>query len=344
MRVKKLLNTLFVTTQDAYLALDGENIVVKIDEQKNRVPLHNIEAIVTSGYLGASPALMRKCAEKNIGITFLTNSGKFGSRVTGGTTGNVTLRKKQYRLSDSEEESVEIARHFIIGKLYNQRWMLERMTRENPMRIDVERFKQISGELKKYIEDIRQVGDLESLRGIEGQAANRYFLLFDQMILQQKNDFGFYGRNRRPPLDNVNAMLSLAYTLLAQECAAALETVGLDPYVGFLHRDRPGRASLALDLMEELRGIYADRFVLTLINKKMVTGKDFVKKESGAVILTDDGRRIFFQKWQEKKQEQIQHPFLGEKINWGLVPYTQALLLSRFLRDDLDGYPPFLWK
>ena len=342
--MKKLLNTLFVTTQDAYLALDGENIVVKIDEQKNRVPLHNIEAIVTSGYLGASPALMRKCAEKNIGITFLTNSGKFGSRVTGGTTGNVTLRKKQYRLSDSEEESVEIARHFIIGKLYNQRWMLERMTRENPMRIDVERFKQISGELKKYIEDIRQVGDLESLRGIEGQAANRYFLLFDQMILQQKNDFGFYGRNRRPPLDNVNAMLSLAYTLLAQECAAALETVGLDPYVGFLHRDRPGRASLALDLMEELRGIYADRFVLTLINKKMVTEKDFVKKESGAVILTDDGRRTFFQKWQEKKQEQIKHPFLGEKINWGLVPYTQALLLSRFLRDDLDGYPPFLWK
>lgn len=342
--MKKLLNTLFVTTQDAYLALDGENIVVKIDEQKNRVPLHNIEAIVTSGYLGTSPALMRKCAEKNIEITFLTNSGKFGSRVTGGTTGNVTLRKKQYRLSDSEEESVEIARHFIIGKLYNQRWMLERMTRENPMRIDVERFKQISGELKKYIEDIRQVGDLESLRGIEGQAANRYFLLFDQMILQQKNDFGFYGRNRRPPLDNVNAMLSLAYTLLAQECAAALETVGLDPYVGFLHRDRPGRASLALDLMEELRGIYADRFVLTLINKKMVTEKDFVKKESGAVILTDDGRRTFFQKWQEKKQEQIKHPFLGEKINWGLVPYTQALLLSRFLRDDLDGYPPFLWK
>lgn len=344
MRVKKLLNTLFVTTRDAYLALDGENIVVKIDEQKNRVPLHNVEAIVTSGYLGASPALMRKCAEKNIGITFLTNSGKFGSRVTGGTTGNVTLRKKQYRLSDTEAESLEIARHFIIGKLYNQRWMLERMTRENPMRIDVERFKQISGELKKYIEDIRQVGDLETLRGIEGQAANRYFLLFDQMILQQKSDFGFYGRNRRPPLDNVNAMLSLAYTLLAQECAAALETVGLDPYVGFMHQDRPGRASLALDLMEELRGIYADRFVLTLINKKMVTEKDFVKKESGAVILTDDGRRTFFQKWQEKKQEQIQHPFLGEKINWGLVPYAHALLLSRFLRDDLDGYPPFLWK
>ncbi|OJG25488.1 CRISPR-associated endonuclease cas1, subtype I-c/dvulg [Enterococcus caccae] len=319
-------------------------MIKKEEATLGRVPLHNLESIVTTGYLGTSPALMRKCAEKNISITFLTNTGKFGSRVTGGTTGNVTLRKKQYRLSDSEAESLEIARHFIIGKLYNQRWMLERMTRENPMRVDVERFKQISGELKKYIEDIRQVGDLESLRGIEGQAANRYFLLFDQMILQQKRDFGFYGRNRRPPLDNVNAMLSLAYTLLAQECAAALETVGLDPYVGFMHQDRPGRASLALDLMEELRGIYADRFVLTLINKKMITEKDFVKKESGAVILTDDGRRTFFQKWQEKKQEQIQHPFLGEKINWGLVPYTQALLLSRFLREDLDGYPPFLWK
>lgn len=343
--MRKLLNTLFVTTPETYLALDGENIVILKEETKlGRVPLHNLESIVTTGYLGASPALMRKCAEKNIGLTFLTSTGKFGSRVTGGTTGNVTLRKKQYRISDREEESLAIARHFIIGKLYNQRWMLERITRDNPMRVDVERFKKISGELKKYIEDVRQVADLETLRGIEGQAANRYFLLFDQMILQQKADFGFYGRNRRPPLDNVNAMLSLAYTLLAQECAAALETVGLDPYVGFMHQDRPGRASLALDLMEELRGIYADRFVLTLINKKIVSEKDFLKKESGAVILTDEGRRTFFQHWQEKKQEQIQHPFLGEKINWGLVPYTQALLLSRFLREDLDGYLPFLWK
>ncbi|MFD2308137.1 type I-C CRISPR-associated endonuclease Cas1c [Enterococcus termitis] len=343
--MRKLLNTLFVTTPDTYLALDGENIVILKDDAKlGRVPLHNLEGIVTSGYLGASPALMRKCGEKNISLTFLTSSGKFGSRVTGGTTGNVTLRKKQYRISDNEVESVAIARHFIIGKLYNQRWMLERITRDNPMRVNVEQFKQISGELKKYIEEVRQVEDLELLRGIEGQAANRYFLLFDQMILQQKTDFGFYGRNRRPPLDNVNALLSLAYTLLAQECAAALETVGLDPYVGFMHQDRPGRTSLALDLMEELRGLYADRFVLTLINKKIVTAKDFVKKESGAVLLTDEGRRTFFQNWQEKKQEQIQHPFLGEKINWGLVPYVQALLLSRYLREDLDGYPPFLWK
>lgn len=343
--MRKLLNTLFITTPDTYLALDGENIVVLKDDTKlGRVPLHNIESIVTSGYLGASPALMRKCGEKNISLTFLTSSGRFGSRVTGGTTGNVTLRKKQYRISDQEEASLAIARHFIIGKLYNQRWMLERMTRDNAMRVNVEQFKLISGELKGYIEEIRDVTDMDVLRGIEGQAANRYFLLFDQMVLQQKEDFGFYGRNRRPPLDNVNAMLSLAYTLLAQECAAALETVGLDPYVGFLHQDRPGRISLALDLMEELRGIYADRFVLTMINRKEVTAKDFLKKESGAVILTDEGRKKFFKNWQEKKHEQIQHPFLGEKITWGLVPYAQALLLSRYLRDDLDGYPPFLWK
>jgi CRISPR-associated protein Cas1 len=343
--MRKLLNTLFVTTPDTYLALDGENIVVLKEETKlGRVPLHNLEGVVTSGYLGASPALMRKCAEKNISLTFLTTSGRFGSRVTGGTTGNVTLRKKQYRISDDETQSLAIARHFIVGKLYNQRWMLERITRDNPLRVNVEQFKQISVELKKYIEAVQQAKDLDSLRGIEGQAANRYFLLFDQMILQQKAEFGFYGRNRRPPLDNVNALLSLAYTLLAQECAAALETVGLDPYVGFMHQDRPGRTSLALDLMEELRGIYADRFVLTLINKKVVTAKDFIKKESGAVLLTDAGRKVFFKNWQDKKQETIQHPFLGEKISWGLVPYAQALLLSRYLRDDLDGYPPFLWK
>jgi CRISPR-associated protein Cas1 len=343
--MRKLLNTLFVTTPDTYLALDGENIVLLKDKEKlGRIPLHNLESIVTTGYLGTSPALMRKCAEKNISLIFLTSSGRFGSRVTGGSSGNVFLRKKQYRFSDDESESMAIARHFIIGKLYNQRWLLERVTRDNPLRVNIEQFKQISSELKKYIEEIQNIEDLDTLRGIEGQAANRYFLLFDQMILQQKADFGFYGRNRRPPLDNVNALLSLAYTLLAQDCAAALETVGLDPYVGFMHQDRPGRVSLALDLMEELRGIYADRFVLTLINKKIVHAKDFVKKESGAVILKDDARRKFFKIWQDKKQETIQHPFLREKITLGLVPYTQALLLSRYLRGDLDGYPPFLWK
>lgn len=343
--MRKLLNTLFVTTPEAYLSLDGENIVIfKEKERLGRVPLHNLESIVTMGYTGASPALMGACMKKNISLVFLSSSGRYRGRVVGESRGNVVLRKKQYHISENEKESCKIAKNFIIGKLYNQRWMLERITRDHALRINVEQFKQISSELKQFIAIVRENDDLESLRGIEGQAATRYFLLFDQMILQQKEDFGFYGRNRRPPLDNVNALLSFAYTLLANDVASALETVGLDAYVGFLHRDRPGRVSLALDLMEELRGIYADRFVLTLINKKSITGKDFIHKENQAVILTDNARKKFISSWQEKKQEKIQHPFLNEKIQWGLVPYSQALLLARTLRGDLDEYPPFLWK
>ncbi len=343
--MRKLLNTLFVTTPEAYLSLDGENIVIfKEKERLGRVPLHNLESIVTMGYTGASPALMGACMKKNISLVFLSSSGRYRGRVIGESRGNVVLRKKQYHISENEKESCKIARNFIIGKLYNQRWMLERMTRDHALRINVDQFKLISSELKQFIVNVRENEDLESLRGIEGQAATRYFLLFDQMILQQKEDFGFYGRNRRPPLDNVNAMLSFAYTLLANDVASALETVGLDAYVGFLHRDRPGRVSLALDLMEELRGIYADRFVLTLINKKILSSKDFIHKENQAVILTENARKKIISSWQEKKQEKIQHPFLNEKIQWGLVPYSQALLLARFLRGDLDEYPPFLWK
>ncbi|AIM25966.1 type I-C CRISPR-associated endonuclease Cas1c [Melissococcus plutonius] len=343
--MRKLLNTIFITTPKSYLALDGQNLLIKMeDDQKHRMPLHNIEAIITTGYPGISPALMRMCADQNITITFLTSSGKFGCRVVGKTSGNVYLRKKQYQVSEDEMGSLTIARNFIIGKLYNQRWMLERMIREHTLKINVTYFKQISQELKSFIEDISFVQNLDTLRGIEGQAASRYFSLFDQMILQQKEDFRFYSRNRRPPLDNVNALLSFTYTLLSQECTSALEMVGLDPYVGFMHQDRPGRTSLAQDLMEELRGIFADRFILTLINKKMMTKKDFIKKENGTVLLTDEARKRFFLAWQKKKNETIQHPFLGEKITWGIVPYAQALLLSRFLRGDLDGYPPFLWK
>jgi CRISPR-associated protein Cas1 len=343
--VRKLLNTLFITAPDAYLRLDGQNIVIQ-QEQKiiGRVPLHNLEAVVTNGYTGVSPGLMGACCDQQIALTFLTNSGRFRCRVSGPTRGNVSLRKKQYALSEEAAASCQLANYFIIGKLYNQRWMIERFTRDYPMRVDVGLFKQISQEFKTGIETIRATKDLETLRGIEGQLANRYFMLFDQFILQQREDFRFYGRNRRPPLDNVNALLSLAYSLLTNDCAAALETVGLDPYVGFLHQDRPGRSSLALDLIEELRGVYADRFVIQLINKKIIQKKHFDKKPNGAVLLTDDGRKIFFSSWQERKQERLVHPYLGEKIEWGLVPYSQALLLARYLRDDLDGYPPFLWK
>lgn len=343
--MKRLLNTLYVTQPDIYLSLDGDNIVLLKEQEKvGRLPLHNLESIVAFGYTGASPALMGYCAERNIAITFMTMSGRFLARVIGQSKGNVVLRKKQYLISADESLSVKTARNFIIGKIYNHKWMIERMTRDYPLRIDVAEFKEISGQLSSIILDVRACEDLERLRGLEGQAAFSYNKALGQMILQQTDDFYFRSRSRRPPLDNMNAMLSLAYTLLANDMAAALEAVGLDAYVGFLHRDRPGRASLALDVMEELRGVYADKFVLTLINKKIVNKDDFYTKENGAVLMTDEARKKFLAAWQNKKQEKIEHPYLGEKISWGLVPHAQALLLARYLRGDLDEYPPFLWK
>lgn len=343
--MKKLLNTLFVTQPDVFLSLDGDNIVLLKEQEKlGRLPLHNLESIVAFGYTGASPALMGYCAERNISITFMSMNGRFLARVIGASKGNVVLRKKQSLISDNETLSAGVARNFIVGKIYNHKWMLERMTRDYALRIDVDRFKTASRQLSTLMREVRECVDLERLRGLEGQAALIYNQLFDDMILQQKEDFFFRTRSRRPPLDNVNAMLSLAYTLLAHDMTAALEGVGLDAYIGFLHRDRPGRASLALDLMEELRGVYADRFVLSLINKKVMNKDDFYRKENGAVLMTDEARKKFLATWQSKKQEKVTHPYLGEKISWGLVPHAQALLLARHLRDDLDEYPPFLWK
>lgn len=343
--MRRLLNTLYITQPDVYLSLDGDNIVLLKEQEKlGRLPLHNLEAIISFGYTGASPALMGYCADRNISITFLTMSGRFLARVIGQSKGNVVLRKKQYAISEDEAWSAKIARNFIVAKIYNHKWMLERMTRDYPLRIDVAQFKAISEHLSSLMLEVRACEDLERLRGLEGQAAVSYNKVFDYMILQQQDDFYFHARSRRPPLDNVNAMLSLAYTLLAHDMASALEAVGLDAYVGFLHRDRPGRVSLALDLMEELRGVYADKFVLALINKRILNKDDFFKKENGAVLMTDDARKKFLDAWQKKKQEKISHPFLGENINWGLVPHAQALLLARYLRGDLDEYPPFLWK
>lgn len=343
--MKKLLTTLYVTIPDAYLALKGENIsIIKDEESIGRVPLHNLEGICTFGRQGASPALMAACIERDIAITFLTTNGRLRGRVIGPSNGNVVLRKTQYRISDDEKKSAEIARHFLVGKLYNSKWTLERMTRDHGLRIDVEKFKKTSTYLTESMNQLLSIDDLEMLRGVEGNAASAYFSLMDDMILQQKEDFFFKGRNRRPPLDNVNALLSLVYTLLATDVGAALEAVGLDAYVGFLHRDRPGRMSLALDLMEELRSVCGDRFVLSLINKKQVQASDFVKKESGAVLLTDEARKKIFELWHTRKDEKLTHPFLKEKISWGLVPHAQSLLLARFIRGDLDANPPFLWK
>ncbi|WP_353894168.1 type I-C CRISPR-associated endonuclease Cas1c [Proteinivorax hydrogeniformans] len=343
--MKKLLNTLFVTSPDVYLALNGENVVVlKEQERLAQLPLHNLETIYTFGHSGASPALMGFCAEQGISIVFLNRSGRFLAKVVGKSRGNVLLRKAQYRISDHETKSAKLAANFIIGKIYNNKWSIERATRDYPLRVDVNKFKQASQNLSQLLIKVRNVTDLELLRGYEGQAALIYYELLDELILQQKESFFYHQRSRRPPLDNVNAMLSFAYTLLSNDVAASLESVGLDSYVGFLHRDRPGRASLALDVMEEMRGIFADRFVISLINKKIVNEEDFITKESGAIIMTDMCKKKFLKYWQERKQDKINHPYLGEKISWGLVPHAQAMLLARYLRGDLDEYPPFLWK
>ncbi len=343
--MRKLLNTLYVTSENSYLSLDGENVVVLEDkEEVGRVPLHNLEGIVSFGYRGTSPALMGACAEKNISLCYLTPQGKFLARITGPVKGNVILRQQQFNSRNDEKICLEIAKNCIIGKVYNARWVLERAIRDHPMQIDVEKVKKASILLKESYARIENSVTTEQLLGYEGEAASIYFAVFDQLILQQKKDFPFQGRNRRPPLDNVNALLSFVYTLLANMITSALESVGLDPYLGYLHTDRPGRASLSLDLIEELRAIMADRFVLTLINKKIVTGKNFSRKENGAVLMDDELRRKVLTEWQNKKKEVITHPYLQEKVEWGMVPYVQAMLLTRYLRGDLDGYPVFLWK
>lgn len=343
--MRKLLNTLFVTSTDVYLALENENVVVfREDEKVGQFPLLTLEGIICFSYKGASPALMGQCAERGIQLSFMSPTGHFLARTCGRDRGNVLLRKQQYRISDDPDRSCLVARNFIFGKIYNDRWILERLVRDHSMRIDAEPIKQASRQMADQLPAISEAASLDSLRGLEGEASARYFSVFDQMILNQKDDFFFHERSRRPPLDKLNALLSFAYTILANDCAAALESVGLDSYVGFMHRDRPGRASLALDLMEELRGPMADRFVISLINTRVIQAKHFTGQSNGAILLNDNGRKVFLNAWQERKREEIKHPYLQEKIERGLVPYVQALLLARYLRGDLDGYPPFLWK
>ena len=343
--MRKLLNTLFVTSEDSYLALENENVVVlNSEEKKGQFPLSILEGIVCFTYKGASPALMGACAKRGVQLCFMTPNGRFLARACGESRGNVLLRKKQYRVSDDEAQSCLIARNFIFGKVYNTRWMIERTLRDHALRVDADEMKRLSQQMAERLPAISEAADLDTLRGLEGEASARYFAAFDQMILNQKEDFHFEDRNRRPPMDRVNALLSFAYTMLANDCAAALESVSLDAYVGFLHRDRPGRASLALDLMEELRGPMADRLALTLINTRAIQARHFQRQADGAVLLNDEGRKLFLNAWQEHKRETLTHPYLKEKIYWGLVPYVQALLLARCLRGDLDGYPPLLWK
>ncbi|MBR6070918.1 MAG: type I-C CRISPR-associated endonuclease Cas1 [Ruminococcus sp.] len=343
--MKKLLNTLYVTSPDRYLSLDGENVVILADgSELGRVPLHNLERIMTFGYTGASPALMGKCARDGIELVFMSGSGRFLARVEGEVCGNVLLRREQYRIADDDKRSLDIARGIICAKLFNSRWTVERALRDHALRVDTVKLKHCSELLKGSAGAAYEAADMDTLRGIEGEGAQVYFSVLDDMILQQKDDFTFTVRSKRPPKDNINALLSLAYSLAASMCTSALTAVGLDPYVGFMHTDRPGRRSLALDLVEELRSPLCDRFVLTLINKKMISADDLEKREDGAVMLTEKGRKAFFTAWQSRKNDELRHPFLDEKLEWGMVPYSQALLLARFIRGDLDAYPPFMWK
>jgi CRISPR-associated protein Cas1 len=343
--MRKLLNTLFVTTPEAYLSRDGENVVVKVENRERfRIPVHNIEGIVSMGFMGASPSLMALCAERKVALSFVSEGGRFMGRVSGPVSGNVLLRRKQYRVADDGLAALKLSKIFIAGKIANSKTVLQRAMRDHSQSINSVAVEDAIIKLTNKQKQVLYVKSANELRGVEGESALTYFSVFDQLILHQKNDFRMEGRNRRPPLDNVNALLSFVYTLLMHEVRAALESVGLDPCVGFLHVDRPGRQSLALDMMEEFRPFLADRLVLSLINRKQINKTGFVKQPTGGIIMDDRTRKEVITAWQKRKQEEILHPFLDERIPLGLLPYSQALLMARYLRGDLDNYPVFVNK
>lgn len=343
--MKKLLNVLYVTLPDAHMSLEDENVLVKRQgEVLLKVPLLNLEGIISFSYFGATPQLMSKCAQMCVSVSFLSEYGKYLGTLYGETKGNVLLRREQYRIADSLEKSLPFAQSFIFAKLHNQRWVLERGLRDHALRVNTKLLETSSAQILENQKLSLTCQNKDILRAIEGNAAQAYFRAIDELILQNKKDFLFIIRNRRPPTDPINALLSFAYTLLAAECRHALESVGLDSYVGFMHTDRPGRASLALDLMEELRPHFADRFVLTMINRNEISPDDFEQQVVGAVKIKSEARKKFLTSWQQRKREHVTHPFLEEEIQWGLVPHVQALLLSKAIRGDLESYPPFLWK
>lgn len=281
--------------------------------------------------------------ENNLLISFFTPNGKYCGRIIGKTNGNVLLRREQYRYAD-DPRNIEFVKNIIYAKIYNSKKILQRALRDHGTKLDVGRLDQVIDDLDKLLKYILKEKDSNSIRAIEGNAAQKYFSVFDEMILSQREDFYFINRNRRPPLDPVNALLSFTYSLLTYEMQSALEGVGIDSYVGFFHVDRPGRASMALDMIEDLRGYMCDRLVLTLINKNIVSKKDFELKENGAVLLNEKGRGKVLENWQKRKQDEILHPYINEKVKIGLIPHVQALLLNRFIRGDLEAYPPFLIK
>lgn len=343
--MKKHLNTLFVTTQGAYLSKEGETVRVAVEgEVRLQVPVHTIGGIVCFGRVMCSPFLMGFCAENNVGLSFLTENGRFMARVQGPVSGNVLLRREQYRRADASDYSADMARCFVTGKIANSRAVLQRALRDHSDKIQQPAVQRAVDLLAESFRRVEVATELDSVRGIEGDTARIYFSVFDHLITNQKENFAFEGRNRRPPMDNVNGLLSFIYTLLMHDVRSALEGVGLDPAVGFLHRDRPGRPGLALDMMEEFRPIIADRMVLSLINLGQVNAKGFSTSETGAVTMSDDTRKAVLVAYQKRKQDEILHPFINEKVAVGILFHVQALLLARCLRGDLDGYPPFVWR
>lgn len=342
--MKRLLNTLFVSTQGAWLSQDRENIVVHLDKENSKAfPVHLFDSIVCFGRVNATPPLMGFCAQKGVPISFFSEHGRFLARVDGPVRGNVLLRRQQYRLADDEKATADIARNVLIGKIANSRSVLMRAAREEG-RGETPALSSAVRYLAGTVQDLEKPLSPDVLRGMEGDAACTYFEVFDHLILAQKESFRFTDRNRRPPMDNVNALLSFVYSLLTHDVMSALEGVGLDPAVGYLHRDRPGRPSLALDLMEEFRPWLADRLVLSLINLKQVRAEGFTQSESGAVTMDEDTRKTVIAAWQARKQDELTHPYTGGKMAVGLLPHVQARLLARHIRGELENYPPFVWK
>jgi CRISPR-associated protein Cas1 len=344
--MKKLLNTLYVSTEGASLRKDGENLVAEVEgSERARVPFHMLGSVVIFGAIYVSPPLIQALAPLGVTIVLLDRAGRFQARVEGPVSGNVLLRRAQYRAAEQPDE---IVRGIVSAKIANQRAVLQRALRDYGAEMPEDRRNRIAEVVQRQARILRRVAfaneGVDMLRGAEGEAAQGYFAVFDALVRSPDPEIRFLGRSRRPPLDPVNALLSFLYTLLAHDCRSAAEGVGLDPAVGFLHRDRPGRPSLALDLMEELRPIMADRLALSLINRRQLRARDFETRDGGAVLLSDDGRRTVLTAWQERKKEERRHPFLDETAPLGLMPHLQAQLLSRHLRGDLDAYPPWFWK
>jgi len=343
--MKRMLNMLYVTTQGTYLARKGDTVLVRVEKKTRlRVPIHTLSHVVCFGQVACSPALMHLCGENDVAISFLSRNGRFLARVQGPISGNVLLRRQQYRLSDDEVFTAKIAQLFIAAKIANSRTVLVRAARESANDKSNTLLTNAAGRLTHVLNDLSAATDLDEARGHEGDAARIYFGVFDHLIVAQKEDFSFTKRSRRPPLDKMNALLSFLYAILANDVRAGIETVGLDPSVGYLHRDRPGRFGLALDLMEELRPYLADRLVLSLVNRKQIQPSGFLQTESGAVNMDDDTRKTVLVTLQKRKQEEIEHPFLGEKVALGMIPHVQAMLLARHIRGELDTYPPFFWR